>query len=135
MNGDGPTGENLVTGDQQSQVETVSMDDLFSILSRPGNRFVLTYVLVNEDPVSIVDLVEYVLETTDPPAGVPRGEYGGLLLTRFIETVIPELHDRGLVDYDRKAQLVAETEATAETLPYLRAGLHQTTPPPSERDA
>lgn len=106
------------------------MDDLFAVLARPGNRFVLTYLLLEGEPVSIVDLVDYVLEVTEPPEGVARAEYSGRLLGRFIETVLPQLDERGLIEYDREAQLVTETDATALALPYLRAGLQQASPGP-----
>lgn len=109
----------------RSRVGPVPMDDLFAVLTQPGNRFVLTYLLLEGEPVSIVDLVDYVLEATEPPAGVDRAEYSGRLLGRFIETVCPELDERGLVEYDRENQLVAETDATVLVLPYLRAGLQQ----------
>lgn len=111
--------------DARSQVGPLPVDELLAVLARPGNRFVLTYLLLEGEPVSIVDLVDYVLSVTDPPEGVARAEYSGRLLGRFIESVLPELDERGLLEYDREAQLVTETDATALALPYLRAGLQQ----------
>lgn len=129
----GTEGEPERTRDGRSWAGPLTVDDLFAALSRPGNRYVLTYLLLEGEPVSIVDLVDYVLEVTEPPADAGRSEYGGELLNRFIETVLPELDELGLVDYDRRRQLVAETDATALTLPYLRAGLQQASLSQSER--
>lgn len=118
----------------RSSIGPLGVDELFDVLSRPGNRFVLTYLLMEDAPVSLVDLVEYVLEETEPPADGERAEFSGQVLNRFIETTLPELDDRGLIDYDRSSQMIAETEATALTLPYLRAGLQQTAAEAPERE-
>lgn len=119
--------------DSRSVVGPLTVDELFEVLSRPGNRFVLTYLLLQGEPVSTVDLVEYVLEVTEPPSATDRSAYGGQVLNRLIDTVLPELDELGLVEYDRRSQTVAETEVTALTLPYLRAGLEQAKEP-VERD-
>lgn len=119
-----PDGEN-VRAHEFARAGHLAMDELFSVLSRPGNRYVLTYLLLEEGPVSLVELVEYVVDVTEPPAGMQRAEFSGQLLNRFIETILPELDERGLLEYDRDAQMVAETDATSLTLPYLRAGLEQ----------
>jgi len=119
--------------DGRSRIGPLTVDELFDVLARPGNRFVLTYLLLEGESVSTVDLVEYVLEVTEPPSSTDRSAYGGQVLNRFIETVLPELDERGLLEYDRRSQTVAETEATALTLPYLRAGLEQAKEP-AERD-
>lgn len=125
MNGNRSESENRLVADAPSRVGPLTVDELFTILARPGNRFVLTYLLLEDEPVSIVDLVDYVLATTKPPDDVARAEYSGRLLGRFIDTVLPELDDWGLLEYDRDANLVSETDATALALPYLRAGLQQ----------
>lgn len=119
--------------DDASQIGPLDVDELFEVLSRPGNRYVLTYLLLEGEPVSLVDLVDYVLEVTEPPSGTSRAEFSGQLLNRFIERTLPELHDRGLVEYDRSAQMVSETEATPLTLPYLRSSLQQSAPARSEQ--
>lgn len=133
MNRERPNAAGQRERDGRSVVGLLAVDELFEVLARPGNRFVLTYLLLEGEPVSTVDLVEYVLDETEPPAGTDRSAYGGQVLNRLIETVLPELDELGLVDYDRRSQTVAETEATALTLPYLRAGLEQASPR-SERD-
>lgn len=120
--------------DPVSRVGPVTVDELFDVLSRPANRYVLTYLLLEDGPVSLVELVEYVLDATGPPEDAERAEFSGQLLNRFIETTLPELDDRGLIDYDRTSQMIAESQATALTLPYLRAGLKQSTADDSERD-
>lgn len=117
-----------------SRVGPVSVDELFDLLAQPANRYVLTYLLLEEGPVSLVDLVEYVVDVTEPPEEMERAEFSGQVLNRFIETTLPELDERGLIDYDRTAQMVAETQATPLTLPYLRATLQQTGAETPERE-
>lgn len=117
-----------------STVGPVTVDELFDLLSRPGNRYVLTYLLLEGESVSLVDLVEYVGDVTEPPEDVPRAEFSGQVLNRFMETTLPELDDHGLIEYDRGAQMISETDATALTLPYLRAGLEQSKGETIERE-
>lgn len=117
-----------------STVGPVTVDELFDVLSRPANRYVLTYLLLEEESVSLVDLVEYVVEVTEPPDDVPRAKFSGQVLNRFMETTLPELDEYGLIEYDRTAQMISETDATPLTLPYLRAGLTQNEAEAIERD-
>lgn len=118
----------------KSTVGSVPLDELFDVLSSPANRYVLTYLLLEDEPVSLVDLVEYVVEETDPPQDTARAEFSGQILHRFLETTLPELEDCGLIEYDRSSRMVAETDATALTLPYLRSALQQTDPGSRERE-
>lgn len=117
-----------------STIGPVTVDELFDLLSRPANRYVLTYLLLEGESVSLVDLVEYVVDVTEPPEDVPRAEFSGQVLNRFMETSLPELDDHGLIEYDRNAQMISETDATPLTLPYLRAGLQQTKGEAVERE-
>jgi DNA-binding transcriptional ArsR family regulator len=126
MTPDRTNGPDATDYNGSSQIGPVTVDELFDILSHPGNRYVLTYLLLEGEPVSIVELVQYVLEVTEPPADLDQDEFSGQLLNRFIETILPALDDSGFVEYDRTAQMVTETEMTPLTLPYLRAGLQQT---------
>lgn len=133
MSPERPDDVDAVDGATGARIGPLAVDELFDVLSRPGNRYVLTYLLLEGEPLSVVDLVDYVLEVTDPPDGTDRAEFSGQVLNRFLETVLPELDDCGLVEYDRRTRTVRETDATALTLPYLRAGLQQASSPGPER--
>ncbi|MFB6075087.1 MAG: hypothetical protein ABEJ89_08750 [Haloarculaceae archaeon] len=103
----------------------LEVDDLFEVLCRPDNRYVLTYLLMTDEPVSYHDLVEFVVDRTETPESLTKGEYRGRVLTRFLHSTFPKLAERGLLEYDRDDQMLVETEYTALALPYLRVALLQ----------
>lgn len=103
----------------------VSTDELFEVLSKPANRYVLTYVLTAEDPVYVHELVDYVIEQTDCPESLTEREFWGHVLTDLIHSTLPKLEDYGFLDYDETSKAIRETEDTTIVLPYLRIALHQ----------
>lgn len=103
----------------------ITVDELFEVLARPANRYVLTQVLMAEEPVDYHELVEYVVETASTPESMTVGEYRGRVLRTLFDSTLPRLDEAGLVDYDERSMLVAETEATKMALPYLRMALQQ----------
>jgi predicted transcriptional regulator len=104
---------------------TVSVDDLFDVLARPANRYVLTYLLQSDEPVYAHELVEYILEETEPPEEISEAEYRGQIDSRLLHASLPKLEDVGLVEFDARRQLVSETDETPTALPYLRFALMQ----------
>ena len=102
---------------------SVSTDDLFHALGEARNRYVLTYLLVADRPVPCYELVEYVVQETEPPEGDTRAEFRGRILTELLHTTCPKLDDVGLVEFDDTTQLVAETDQTVVALPHLRLAL------------
>jgi hypothetical protein len=104
---------------------TVSVDDLFDVLARPANRYVLTYLLQSEESVYSHELVDYILERTEPPEGVSEREYRGQIDSRLQHASLPKLEDTGLIEYDERRQRIDETDETTAALPYLRFALLQ----------
>lgn len=102
---------------------SVSTDELFHALAEPRNRYVLTYLLMVSRPVPCYELVEYVVQQTEPPEGFTRAEFRGRVLTELLHTTCPKLDEIGLVDFDEKNQIVTETDQTVTTLPHLRLAL------------
>lgn len=112
----------------ESVVDTsVPIDDLFDVLARPSNRYVLTYLLQAEEPVYTHELVEYILERTEPPEGISEAEYRGQIDSRLLHASLPKLEDAGLIEFDERRQRITETEETPAALPYLRIALLQQT--------
>lgn len=120
--GDGEAIEEAPVPDSRADI---TVDELFEILSKPGNRYVLTKVLLSEEAVDYNDLVEYVVEATDRPESMTSGEYRGRILHTLFDSTLPRLDETGLVDYDERSKLVRETETTKMALPYLRMALQQ----------
>lgn len=113
-------------GASESVTETaVAVDDLFDVLARPANRYVLTYLLQAEESVYLHELVEYILDETEPPDGISEREYRGQIDSRLLHASLPKLQDTGLVEFDERRQRISETDETAATLPYLRFALLQ----------
>jgi len=113
-------------GASASVTETsVSVDDLFDVLARPANRYVLTYLLQSEEPVYAHELVDYILDQTDAPDGLSDREYRGQIDSRLLHASLPKLEDAGLIDFDERRQRIIETDETAAVLPYLRFALLQ----------
>lgn len=103
----------------------VPVDDLFDVLARPANRYVLTYLLKSEPPVYAHELVDYIIEQTDPPEGLSEREYRGQIDSRLLHASLPKLADTGLIDLDERRQRIDETDETAVALPYLRIAVLQ----------
>jgi hypothetical protein len=116
--------EALDRADRQSLPRaTVSTDDLFNALSEARNRYVLTYLLIVGRPVPCYELVEYVIQETEPPEGYTRAEFRGRVLTELLHATCPKLDAVGLVEFDEKNQIVSETDQTITALPHLRLAL------------
>ncbi len=110
----------------------LTVDDLFEALARPANRYVLTYLLLSDDPVSYHDLVEFVVERTERPPDLTPGEYRSRILARLLHAAVPRLAELGLLRYDRTDETVAETPYTSAVRPYVRIALRQQGIDPSD---
>jgi len=103
----------------------VSVDDLFELLARPGNRYALAYLSRADEPVRFAELVDSVVEGADPPEELSTEEFRERVATRLVHSNLPKLDAAGLIDYDREARTVRTTDATAVALPYLELAMEQ----------
>ena len=101
----------------------VALDPMFEALGDPGRRYVLTYLLLREEYVSLSELVDYVVELRDESES--RGRFRAELVRDLVQTHLPMLADVGLIDYRIERQFVGPTEKTATVLPYLYLALEQ----------
>ncbi|WP_436930362.1 DUF7344 domain-containing protein [Halosimplex halobium] len=113
-------------GDSDAARESdVSVDDLFELLARPGNRYALAYLHRADGPVPFEELVENVVDGAAVPDGLSTAEFRDRVATRLVHSNLPKLDDAGLVEYDREAGLVRPTGATAVAVPYLELAMDQ----------
>ncbi|QLH82943.1 DUF7344 domain-containing protein [Halosimplex pelagicum] len=112
-------------GRDAARERPVSVDDLFELLSRPGNRYTLAYLSRAEGPVPYEDLVENVVDGAETPDGLSRDDFRDQVATRLVHSNLPKLDDAGLVEYDRERRTVRATEATAVAVPYLELAMDQ----------
>lgn len=103
--------------------EQHSTNTIFALLSNPGRRYVLTYVLQADGFVTISELVDYV--TTRTTATMTDDEFRRNVTTELSQTHLPKLEEEGFVRYNMERQLILPTEKTPMVEPYLRLALLQ----------
>lgn len=118
---DRPATRDRQAGDAPAPALTT--DRLFELLSSPGNRFVLTYLLRVDGPVAYADLVEYVVDRAGPPDEMTEAKFRGRIAATLLDETLPSLADAGLVDVDGAGQRVSPTPATTVAAPYLALAL------------
>lgn len=101
----------------------VTIDSIFSILSNPGRRYILTYLLRSDGYVTMSDLIDYVVEQSDTPKG--DDEFRHQMTVEFTHTHLPKLVEEGFVKYNMERQLIDKTPKTQLVAPYLKLALLQ----------
>lgn len=100
-----------------------SINTIFELLSDPGRRYVLTYVLQSDGFVTISELVDYV--TSKTTVTMTDEEFRRKLTVELSHTHLPHLEDAGFIRYNMERQLILPTEKTPMVEPYLRLALLQ----------
>lgn len=103
----------------------ISTDTLFELLSDPGNRFVLTYLLRADNPTTYADLVEYVVERAETPSDTTEAKFRGRVAARLVHGTLPTLADAGLIEHDSETQTVTATPAIEAAAPHLALAMSQ----------
>ncbi|MFB6151451.1 MAG: hypothetical protein ABEJ40_06565 [Haloarculaceae archaeon] len=116
-----------VRSGQDRDADRLPLDDLFELLAQPGNRYILTYLYRAEEPVTYSELIEYVVECTDLPAGATESEFRGRVATRLVHSNLPKLDDADLIDHDREAQEVGKTPRMDAIRPFLERAIEYDT--------
>lgn len=109
--------------DSTYAAERHSVDTVFEVLTQPGRRYVLTYLLQSDGFVTLSELVDYVLTKTD--ASTTDDGFRRELAVELSHRHLPELEEHGFIRYDMERQLVMATDLTGLTEPYLRIALAQ----------
>jgi hypothetical protein len=103
----------------------VSVDELFELLSQPGNRYTLAYLVRAGGAVPYDDLVEYVVDEGGTPDGLSTKDFRNRVATRLVHSNLPKLDNAGLVNYDSEQKTVRPTDATSVAVPYLELAMSQ----------
>lgn len=101
--------------------EQLSVDAIFSMLSHPGRRYVMTYLLQSDGFVSMSELVSYVVERTEHT--MTDRAFRHRVSTTLTHTHLPKLHEENFIDYNIERQIVQETAKTELVAPYLKVAL------------
>jgi hypothetical protein len=97
-------------------------DTLLPVLAEPGHRYVLTYLLRSDGPVTVDEPVEYAVTSTETAADE---ELRGRVTAASTPVHLPRLDDAGFVGYDADDGSVATTAQTALAEPYPQVALRQ----------
>jgi len=103
----------------------ISVDELFELLSQPGNRYTLAYLVRADGAVPYDDLVEYVVDEGGTPDGLSTRDFRNSVATRLVHSNLPKLDDAGLLNYDSEQKTVRPTDATSVAVPYLELAMCQ----------
>lgn len=103
--------------------EQYDVDTIFDILSHPGRRYVLTYLIQSEGFVSISELVDYVITRTS--ASMTDSEFRRRVTVELTHTHLPKLEEEGLISYNMERQIVMQTDQTPTVRPFLALALVQ----------
>ena len=103
----------------------IDVDTVFELLAAPGNRFVLTYLLREDNPASYSKLVEYVVTRAETPPDLTEAKFRGRIAARLVHWNLPRLEDAGLVEHDTEEHLVTATPAIDVVAPYLALAISQ----------
>lgn len=122
---DATTGVRAEGGQVPDADSPVTVSQLFELLSQPGNRYALAYLVRAEGSVPYDDLVEYVVDEGGTPDGMSTTDFRNRVATRLVHSNLPKLDDAGLIDYDASDRVVRPTDATAVAIPYLELAMNQ----------
>lgn len=100
-----------------------TIDSVFSVLSHPGRRYILTYLLRSDEYVTMSEIVDYVLRAT---GNEQSGEqFRQKVTVNLTHTHLPVLDEEGFIKYNMERQIIQPTEKTALAAPYLKVALLQ----------
>lgn len=116
--------ETLIEGsiDSPAVARDGVIDSVFSAVSHPGRRYILTYLLRSDGYVTMSELVDYVVARTDKKETEELRQEITVCLTH---THLPKLADEGFITYNMERQLIMATDQTSLTSPYLKVALLQ----------
>ena len=98
-----------------------TINSVFSALSHPGRRYVLTYLLRSDGYVTMNEIVDYVIKATN---NEQSGEqFRRQITVNLTHTHLPTLEEDGFITYNMERQLIQPTEKTALAAPYLKVAL------------
>lgn len=103
--------------------QRLSIDDVFEVLTNPGRRYVLTYLVQTDGYVTVTELVDYVVENMD--TSMTEQGFRENVLIALREDHLPELAESGMITYNIERQIVSSTELTLTARPYLEVALEQ----------
>jgi len=100
-----------------------TIDSVFSVLSHPGRRYILTYLLRSDGYVTMSEIVDYVMKATDNEQS--SEQFRQNVTVNLTHTHLPALDEEGFITYNMERQLIQPTDKTILAAPYLKVALLQ----------
>lgn len=116
----------------ETQNNELSQDTLFSLLSNPRRRYILSYLNGTDEPILLQDLASEVAAweiETDPDQLTDKQQKR--LYVSLYQTHIPKLEEAGIVDYESDTGEIRLTHRGDDLNRYLddeEAGVDETSP-------
>lgn len=98
-----------------------TIDSVFSALSHPGRRYILTYLLRSDGYVTMSEIVDYVVRVTDNEQS--DEQFRKKVTVNLTHNHLPILDEEGFITYNMERQLIQPTEKTALAAPYIKIAL------------
>jgi len=98
-----------------------TIDSVFSALSHPGRRYILTYLLRSDGYVTMSEIVDYVVQATDNDQS--DEQFRQKVTVNLTHNHLPVLDEEGFITYNMERQLIQPTEKTTLAAPYLKVAL------------
>lgn len=114
----------LSRGDE-SELEGLSQDLIFDLLSNPRRRFILYYLRIASDSVKLPDLAKEIASWEyDTPIEELEDKEQKRAYVSLYQTHVPKLVEAGLVDYDTDDKTLRSTPKTYAIDNYLPRNNH-----------
>lgn len=97
------------------------LNTIFTVISHPARRYILTYLLRVEGYVTMAEVVDYVIDATESDSDTQ--ELRREVTVSLTHTHLPMLEEEGYIRYNMERQLIHQTPKTRTTAPYLKVAL------------
>jgi len=115
--------QTLTEGTVQSDGNRLGTTELFTVLTHPEKRYVLTYLLRSDGEITITDLVDYVIAQATLTGTEPH--FRRRLVGELTRTHLPELEADGFIEYNAERQLICPAAGLSAVEPHLKIALAQ----------
>lgn len=105
--------------DQSRKTDDITVDALFDVLSIERRRIVLEYLLRQDGPVAVEELVDHIVAKSQSLDDTQSDDLRSQVSLSLHHVHLPKMADAGMAEYDRDRGLVESVDATRVVEPYL----------------
>jgi hypothetical protein len=105
--------------DKHLEPNDISIDTLITVLTNEHRRIILAYLLQENDPALLEDLIDCIVREFQPDGEVRQNELRTFTALKLQHVHLPLMDDVGIIEYDTGLKTVEGTDATELAKPYL----------------